>query len=459
MISHLREPPIFINDLLNTTVDDRALVERMITTRYSSDMITTLPSCRCGITKGEPFKDTICDFCGTSVESSIVDEIVPSVWFRKPEGVEALMIPIAWIMLRQRFRKSGFDIIRWLTDTRYSTTVRQPDVLSKIIAAGIEPGYNNFVRNFDMIMEFLFSLRDFKPKKRGPDYLYEFIRTYRNNLFSDVLPIVNKSILVVENTDLGIYVDNTVVEGVNAINMLVSIDKDFIDQTPGVKENRTARGLAAYADYNYDYYRRILSAKKGQFRKHVGGSRLDFAGRAVISSVTGRHVYDEIQLPWCMGITKFRPYLIRKLLNSGEFTLNEAIGFLKAHVHKYHWLLDQYLKEILAECPNGRYPVIFNRFPSLLQGSMQLVYVSGFKIDPMDMTISTGTLIIRSFNADFDGDAMCVTLSLDEQMAYMWYALQPRFNVLNMASPFSVSSNHNWTKTTLATISNWLVGN
>lgn len=393
----LPEPPIIINDLANSSEDDKEAIKEMLTTRYSSDMITLLPSCSCGCTKGEFSIREICKYCGTVVKSSIETDIEPTVWFRKPYGVSKLIIPEVWIMLKERFKKSGFNIVQWLTDTTYRPNVKQPLVVSKIVEAGIQRGYNNFVENFDNIMSYLFSLKDFK--RDGDDYLQLLLRTKSKIIFSDHIPIPNKSLLIIEKTNVGVYVDPIIVKAVDAIGMLVSIDKNFHDQNPRVKENRTAKALSKLAEFYQQFYKTNLSPKSALFRRHVFGSRTNFAFRAVISSLTDAHAHNSIEVPWGVGITAFRPHIINKLMKMG-MSLNQSIGFIISHVEKYHVILDNILKELITESPNGELHVIAQRNPSLLQGSALRVTVSKFKTNPHDHTVGLSIQVVTSLNAD-----------------------------------------------------------
>lgn len=397
---NLSKPPIIINDLQNSTTQDRENIQRLITTTYSSDMVSVLPSCKCGKTKGEFSKNTICSHCSTPVSAAIENTIEPLVWFRRPNGVERLMAPITWIMLGDRFSKSKFNIIRWLTDTSYAPHDRnRPQVLQRIEELGIRRGYNHFVQNFDEIIEKLLTIKEFRLKRDQHDYLIDFIRENRSILFCDHLPLLNKTLLVIEKTSLATYIDSTVPMALDAIEMLVSIDRDFYDQTGSVKENRTARALWALSNFFEVYFKDIVASKPGLLRHYIGGSRFDFSARAVIASITDPHRYDEIEIPWGVGLTLFRPFLISKLVEKSGMIINDAVGMLLSHIGTYHPLLDQYLKEIIAETPGGRYPVLLNRFPSLLQGSIQKVYIPAVKTNPDDRTIGLSILIVAAPNA------------------------------------------------------------
>lgn len=405
LFSQLTEPPIIVNDLVNNSEENKEAIKDLVTTRYSSDMITLMPSCRCGITKGEFSVGIKCTYCNTMVKSHIENDIEPTIWFRKPNGVSKLISPILWIMLKTRFKKSGFNIIQWLTDTTYRPGVKQPLVVNKLIEANIQRGYNNFVENFDSIMEFLFSLKDFR--KEGEDFLQRLLKEKRHMIFSDYIPIPNKSLLIIEKTNVGVYVDPIIVKAVDAILMLISIDKNFHDQNPRVKENRTAKALSKFADFNESFNKSNLSPKSGLYRRHVFGTRTNFSFRAVISSRTNTHKYNTIEAPWGVGLTAFRPHLINKLQLLGMDN-NSAVGLLLGHVEKYHPLLDQLLQELIEEAkPIGGLFVILQRNPSLLQGSALRMSIDKFKTDPTDHTIALSILCVKSLNADFDGKQHC----------------------------------------------------
>jgi len=356
----LSEPPIIINDLVNNSEEDKELIKDILTTRYSSDMISLLPSCKCGATKREYSTKIICDYCNTAVSSSIEDEIEPNIWFRKPAGVNKLINPIILIMLKTRLKKRGFSIMQWLIDTKYRTQVKTPPIVDKIKSLGVQRGYNYFVDNFDFVIDALFSLKDFQVKKDQVDYLYELIKRERNNLFSDYIPLPNKSLLIIEKTNVGIYVDPIINEAVDALEMLVSIDKNFYDQTPATKENRTAKALLTLTEFYEKYFKTSLSQKQGQFRRHLLGCRTNFSFRAVISSLTDTHDYDEIHVPWGIGLTAFRPHLLAKLMKMG-MSHNAAIGLILGNINSYHPILDGLLKELIAESPHNGIPVILQR--------------------------------------------------------------------------------------------------
>jgi len=400
MFSQLSEVPIIINDLKSIDDKDKENIKKLIISRYESDLISVLPSCQCGQTKGQFAISTTCPHCGTPVKSIIEDDIEPIVWFRRPSGVAPLINPMVWMMLSLRFTVSGVNLVQWLADNTYRPTVKTPKVLQRLIDANLPRGYNYFVEHFDECLDFLFSIKEFQKKVKGFDYLRQLIIDNRSKIFSDYLPLPNKSLLIIEETNLGIYIDGIVVKAIDAIEMIMSIDSNEIEHSNRVKENRTVKSIAKLSDFYYDFAKNNIAGKSGLFRKHVLGSRTNFNFRAVISSITEPHVYDEIYAPWSVGVTAFRPHLINKLMRRG-YTLNQSVEMLLAHVEKYHPLLDQLLQELILESKNQRGIIIAeNRNPTMLSGSIQTKRITKFKTDPTDKTVSSSILTVKAPNSD-----------------------------------------------------------
>lgn len=361
VFKELKAEPIIINDLANASEEEKTRIRDLIQVRYSGDMLSMLPTCHCGETKGEYAVGIVkCDNCGTYVKAVVEEEIEPIVWFRAPEGVTKLVNPIIWIMLRKRLWRSGFDVLQWLCDKTYAPSVKRPAVVDLIQKMGLERGYNNFILNFDDYVSRLLTMPGYKVKRNRADLLMELIRKNRHTIFSDYLPLPNKSLLVIEETNVGIYIDPTIVGALDAIEIVTGIDAPTSTHSLRVKENRAVKAISKLAQFYTSYFKESLGGKPGIFRRHVYGSRTHFCFRAVITSITDAHRHDEVYAPWCVGVTAFRPHLVGKLMRMG-FGLNDAIGFLNGHVSTYHPVIDQLLTELIEESPGKRIPILVQR--------------------------------------------------------------------------------------------------
>jgi hypothetical protein len=426
----------------------------MIFSKYSSDMVSLLPSCGCdNPTVGEFAIGTICPNCNSEVKAKLEEDIEPMLWLRCPHGVDSLINPHAWLVMSKIFMKASFNTLQWITDTTYRPPNKPPEkLLEEIEEAGIERGYNYFIREFDSVMDRLMNLKMFRNKRNDINDLRVFLKNNRDVIFSKYLPMQNKMLLVIEKTSVGTYIDPNITLAANAINMLIGIDTE--DLKDRVKENRVAKAITRLAFYYESYYRDNYCGKPGMLRKHMFGTRSQFSFRTVISSSTEAHDYDEIHIPWSVGVTMLELHIMNRLLKMG-YTLNTAKALLMEHISIYNPVLDDIMKDLIADSPYNGIVGLFNRFPSLLAGSIQCLRITRVKTDVNDNTTSLSDIILVAFNADFDGDAMSFTAALDNYMADLFYNLAPHKNIFLLNEPGKISDNIRLPKPIVATIANW----
>jgi len=142
-----------------------------------------------------------------------------------------------------------------------------------------------------------------------------------------------------------------------------------------------------------------LKGKRGRFRQHLLGKRVDYSGRSVI--VVGPELkIHECGLPKQMAVELFQPFLIQQLRNKGiAFTTTGA----KAIITERKPIIWRLLREILQS-----HPILLNRAPTLHRLGIQafipkLVDGKAILLHP---------LVCPAFNADFDGDQMAVHVPL-----------------------------------------------
>lgn len=388
-VAFLQSPvqPIILNDLASTTEEEKNFVDRVTSTRYETDLLSNEPVCECGELKGGYNIGVICTNCNTPVRDVFEQQLIPLVWIRSPRGVANLINPMVLAMLSQKFTKTGFNIIEWLCNTNYQPPINRPAEIDELLMLGIERGYNNFVNNFFPIVEMLFNMKSFKAKKAELDQLWLLLEQQKDCIFSEHLPLPNKSLLVVENTQVGIYVDPIIVGAVDAIRTMCSIDNPQSNFSVRQKENRTAKTLFTLVNFYLSTFHDILASKNGIFRKHIYGTRNNYSVRAVISSNTKAHAYDEIHIPWSAGVTMMKTHLMNKLMKMG-YSPNEGTNLLQAATYKYNPLVDKLFHELLDESKDESLYIIFNRNPSLTRASCQRMRITKFKTDPDDPTIS-----------------------------------------------------------------------
>ena len=446
--------PTIINDLMTSSEEDKQRLKALIQKNYSADLLSNLPSCDCGAIVGEYNIGKYCQLCDTHVVAPLDSQIEPILWMRAPNGVAPLLNPVVFLILNEKFKKSSFEIIQYLINGNYRTVSKIPTIVDDMARVGIERGYNYFINNFDAIIQYLCDHPDFR-KDNDNEKLKLFLKTYRNCIFSNYLPLPNKSLLVIEETSTGTYVDPIIVGAIDALQTIAGIDQNDILQNQRVKENRTAKTLIELALFYDNFYRATFSGKPGVFRKHVFGTRSHFSFRAVISSITDVHTYDEIHIPWSVAVAVFRIHLFNRLHRMG-YKPNDAIKLINEHSYRYHPLLDQLFNEFIHTSKEGGVVCALNRNPSLHLASIQKVRITKVKTNVRDLTLGMSILIVTGFNADFDGDALNCMLSVDNELGDAFENLAPHRSGLSMDKPHEISGNLSMPKPVIATISNWI---
>ena len=460
--THSGRLPIIINDVPAFSEVDIERLNRLIYTTFSSDLLNNIPSCDCGEVTGEYNIGVICPECKTPAQSVLDQDLQPLTWIRAPHGVKKLVNLIVWTMLGNHFKVGNFNFILWLCDTAYqgannnqlSASILQ--TLASIEALGIQRGFNNFVDNFDDIISKLFTIKQFRPRKGVKNSLHQVLIENREKIFCSYLPIPHRSLLVTEETNLGVFVDPITTGAIDAIRMLAGIDTDMSTHSVRTKENRTCRSLEGLRVFFEETYKETMAAKEGVFRKHVFATRSHFSFRAVVSSITNRHNYDEIYIPWGVATSVFRLHLLNKLLKLG-YSPNEGINLINSCARTYDPLLDRLFQEIISESPSGRgVNATLNRNPSLARGSIQSVYISKVKTDVDDPTVSMSILVVRALNADFDGGALNFTLSIDKVIEDRLKFLDPHMSAFSLENPREISDSLTMPKPVVSTIASWL---
>lgn len=421
--------PVIINDLPNKTEEDRKAFMRLTEERFSSDIISIKPICRCGSWGGEHRLGQIAPCCGYPVTKIIEGDLIAKVWFRRPgtpEGftVEKLINPMIWIFLSERFKKGKFKVLNWLTDRNYRCPGKEPACIQDMRNTGIERGYNFFVQNFWEITKYLLNHPDFRSKignantmqsildmlevtNENEDPLIEVLEMYKENIFSDYIPLINKGLIVLEPHSSGLWGEKSVSDIKDVMNTMVSIDADFYDRSVTTLENRTGRIMSMLTEYYMAIFKTNFDPKEGLPRRHLGATRTNMSFRTVMTSHDGVQGYDEIWMPWCVGVICMSMHLQRYLMDRSEpyggMTHNEALDFLNRHIYVYHPTIDELLQRLISEARGGYIDIMVQRNPSLMQGSMELLRGTKFKTDPEDCTTSVSDLVAGAMNLDYDG--------------------------------------------------------
>jgi hypothetical protein len=458
----LKKEPIILNDIKFYSEEERETMIQKFLTQYSSDVISSLPQCECGELVGEYLVGQICPKCGTQVISSNETDIEPLFWLRRPQGVEKLVNPTIWTMLRENFKYKNMSLIDYLTDTLIPEPNGKVGIIDTLRENNIQRGYNFFIENFDLIINIILESKEYKKNtKKTLVYFRELLEHWKNSIFSDYIPVPHRSLLVMENVKGISKNDNTSgtsVEALEAFNLMAGIDKKLSEKSIVARMNRTSRALTKISQYYFNFYKSSLIPKHGIFRRHIFSTRSHFTFRAVITSLTGKHSYDELHLPWGLGVSLFQIHLLNKLMRN-QYSYNEAKGIIFRSIKEYNPDIDKLLQELIYESPGHSISCLFNRNPTLLMSSIQKLRITKVKNNLNDNTIGISILLMPLYNGDFDGDEMNGILAIDNMVDNLWEPFKTYHNIHNLDKPYKITNHLTLSKPVVSMVSSWLMSN
>ena len=444
----------------NIDVRSQAGLERLnqlIYTTYTDNSLELLPTCHCGILKGECNVGTKCSNCNTVCASVTERPLESLLWIAAPKGIHALINPTIWYILERYLYDGGVNVLEWLTNSKMVIGHSNiPPTIRKLKHLEVPRGLNYFYTHFDDIMDLLIN-KKVSTRKSLADRkeLLEFITENRDCVFCKALPIPSKIAIIIEKTPMGAYADSTSSSVIEAIRTISDIGHSATRSNLAIIEAKTIKAIKQITHYYINFIKGNLSSKTGWFRKHLFGSRTHFSFRGVVSSITEPHDYRDIELPWSMSCMFFKMHLINKLKKMGYSAL-EANNYIMRNTLRYDPLLDQLFKEIIHEGVDNRVHILLNRNPTLTRGSIQKLRVSKVSTDPNINTIRLSVLILKAFNCDFDGDALNGLLLLSNDVIERSKRLEPHLYTLDVNSPRKISGFLALPAPIMSTIGNWI---
>lgn len=367
VFANLTREPVLLNDFDTTDPLQEETLDRLLYSHYQrTETIDAAASCDCGRVHGVYRLGIVCQVCKVACQGTTDRNIESTVWFKAPDGIAALFNPAVWTILNNALRTAEVNILNYLTDTTVKfdiETIRSKEThrkLTRLLGFNPPRGWNNFIEHFDTIMDFMFEANIVNSNRQIRRELQEFLAANRNKLFPKYLPLPSKMCLVVETVSTTVYIDKSISEVMDAVLTITSIRRHQRRMQGETIQNRTAAAIRSLASFYDTHASKRLTGRSGLFRNHIFGSRLNFTGRGVISSISDPHEFDEIHIPWGMGVQLFKYHLLNKLLKRG-YSVNEGLHLLYTNVLKFHPLVDELFTEIFNEAPGKFISVMLQR--------------------------------------------------------------------------------------------------
>ncbi len=431
---------LIANNLQYFNIDDQDELNKALMTVYNNDVYDMIPSCTCGLTNKYFRLGHVCRQCGDTVKERH-ERTDPVVWIKALDGMPQLMNPDVWYMMNISFSVKNLDSMRWLSDTSYNPPIEIPGYLSDIAEMIGGRTYSNVINNMDEILVRLLNVPTIRKSQGRVEAIEGYRKLFkrsRRDLFSEYLPILNKRLFIMENTNKGKIVNLGIADVIGLIRSYIKAANT--SDSDRKKSNAIGSVLSSLSTSVNTYKRDNLYSKFGGFRKHIYGTRLPLTFRSVIVPFVGRHRYDEVKIPWVVAVTVLHPHIMNKLVNTRNVPSIVAIETLFKATRVYIPEIADILTELINDTERG-IPILIHRNPTLFQGSALPVYIVGFDTTPNSFATHFSPLSVKAMNADFDGDELNAPILLDLWMADQVRPLKYHYSIPSLSKPYDVSGN------------------
>ncbi len=447
------ERPVIINEFKIT--DD---IKASIITAYG-DSISLVAECGCKALRGNYRAGMMCDYCNTEV-TSILNDPSPRAWVAALTPNVKFINPM-FVHLLDSLISRQTSTLSYLMRPNHRPKRGVTTTMSGLLRIiGGKRGYLHVIKNFDKILAYLATTPIFKKPHKAAN-LKLLVTIYNNNkhiLFSNHIPLFDKSIFVEEDTSKGKYITTHLSD---VVDIAVAVIMNANDPTKTVSERANIMGdvvLKTVVLYK-DIVSTLIGRKKGLIRSTILASRNHMTYRAVVVASDVERDYNTTQVSWTTMLAILDPMITNKLLKR-NYTLKAASKLIYGSNRCYNKLIHDIINEIIEEAKkldedSLGIPVLMNRNPSLGLSSIMLMYIDRVKTDVLDTTNSVSVLATNGSGTDYDGDSLNASLLLDKKMYLMAKVFTPFLGGISL-DVFKVHKNMNLCTTSSLTLTNYI---
>ena len=404
--------PVIINDFDLSIEAERAKLNAQMRVSYDSDMFSVKPRCFCGRHEGGPKVGLVCENCGQKVTVVTEEAIESQLWFQAPLGTSGYINPQIWSILFEPFMVKGFNPLEWFADRQYTPAKSSGDYRNKEIyllckSMGIPRGINSLVANFDKIITTLLTSSVVRSSNMSAEAIRNYTalyQKYRDVVFCKYLQLPSKLVFIVESNATGRYAEPGMKLAQDAALTVCDARKELVDDHDlKFNESISIKVVRQLAAFYKTHDQTIFAGKPGLLRKNIGGSRMPFTARCVITSKTGHHDMDEVDIPRCIAIPLLRFHIANKLKALGYNPI-QTLNLITASVKQVDPVIESILDELeLDQKVVGStvrlMKIFLLRNPTLRWLSNRRFWVR-INRNPEEITIKISTLSINPSNAD-----------------------------------------------------------
>jgi hypothetical protein len=415
--------------------------------------------CQCDNLEGNQRIGQICPICGAAVSPvNLLDDnnLLCRNWLTAPsELIYGWLTPKLYLALSNwlAYDKKKNNYLDDILDV----TTPIPFELSDLVFG---KGFTYLYENFDRIFEYFAFYHPVISKKPETQAMRLCIKANREKLFCRYIPVLNSAVnpIITDNSgnNRKRYSDTTA-----DFILKATITLSRLEFSPK-RKNRLFHverdAFKAYKDiiaYTEDATSKYLSVKKAIPRMNIFGSRYHWSFRTVIVPITAPHAYYELHAPWKMAVNSLRVQIIGRLCDEFGANINDAIVKTRNALHWCDPDIHKLLNRFIEESPFPGIACVWDRPPSIRDGSVMMKFWTKIKPDLADSCISMTPMDVSLQNADFDGDNLAGIILPETDMVRAFKNLSPAAQIFDRNTG-EVTENISVHKTCTLTINRFL---
>jgi hypothetical protein len=394
--------PIILNrfDLSNPDYIDQ-LSDLIFSDGTGADFIA---KCQCGALEGNNKIGMTCSLCDSIVsQNNLLDEdnLVCRNWLEAPKD-----LPNGWLA-----PKVYLNLANWLSYDKgrknYLDDILDVDSLTPFDIADVVrgKGFGYLYDHFDRIMTFFILDHPVISKKADTPSMKFFLSMYKDRLFCHYIPILNSAISPIVSPDNGSgnkrrYSDVTADDILKAAISLSRLEHSPKKKNRQLYVERTAfqafKSIISYVETSTKNY---VSAKKAIPRTHIFGSRFHWSFRGVVTPIVGPHDYDELHIPWRMAVNTLRVHLYGVLCTKYGLSINQTVAKVRQALQAVDQDILDIINKMIEDSPFPGLPCVWDRPPSIRDGSVMLKFWTKIKTDIDDSSVGITPIDVALPNA------------------------------------------------------------
>jgi DNA-directed RNA polymerase beta' subunit len=386
-------------------------------------------SCKCKKYIGKMYENTICDQCKTPVEF-IDTDLTKTGWiilnhFKVISPIFAMKLSEALGVV------NGERVLDKIIDVRFSNDekIKDKELQEMKKIPFYKKGMRWLVDNIDEVLDY------YSKKKPGKAKYFKELRNDKENIFTSSLPVFS-AVLRVETP--GEKDKKLFTQKINTLFMSIINSSNKVNDF-GRPEEISEKNLFIVDRFLYTMQRdvndvfdevfKILNGKKGVIAGRIISGRYNFSARNIIITSARFLRADEVELCYITFMELFRYEIINYYSKLQSCSIIESQNAWKRALVTYNPIFYNIMQHMVAENKEDL-NVIINLNPSINFGSFLAMNVAGVKQNINDKTMTINTRVIKTMNADFDGDMLNIFRIVGADLGKKFKKnMNPRYNL------------------------------